>query len=73
MAPYFQEQLAQPSPTTLLSDFLADVDAKTTAWQNRANEWNRQQHARAPYPQDRAQNAYKDALIGPTQPPAQID
>ena len=57
MQPYFQEQLAQPLPSTKLSDFLVDVDAKTAAWQNRANEINRQ-HARASHQQDRPQNPH---------------
>ena len=76
MAPYFQEQLAQPSPTTKLSDFLADVDAKTTAWQNRAYELHRQQ-IRGAQPQDRPQNPYRDAhpsaQHGSTQAPSQAE
>ena len=70
MAPYFQEQLAQPSPTTKLSDFLADVDAKTTAWQNRANELHRQQ-SRGSYPQNPHRDAQAAAQHGSTQPSAQ--
>lgn len=70
MAPYFQEQLAQPSPTTLLSDFLKDVDAKTTVWQNRANELNQQQ-TRASQGQDRPRDSHRGAAsAGPTQPSA---
>ena len=69
MAPYFQEQLAQPSPTTLLSDFLNDVDAKTTVWQNRANELQRQQ-SRASHQQDRPRDSHGDAQKQ-GQPPAQ--
>ena len=73
MAPYFQEQLAQPSPTTLLSDFLEDVDAKTTVWQNRANE-RQQQQTRASQGQDRPRDPHRGALTGPTaQPSTQAD
>ena len=67
MDPYFQEQLAQPSPTSTLSDFLKEVDAKTTAWQNRADR----QQARAPPGQDRARNPNSSAPQSSTQPPAQ--
>ena len=63
MAPYFQEQLAQPSPTTLLNDFLKDVDAKTIVWQNRANE-RQQQHARASQGQDRPRDPHRGASTG---------
>ena len=71
MGPYFQEQLAQPSPTTLLSDFLKDVDPKTTAWQNQANELHRQQ-TRASQGQDRQRDPHSDAQKqGPSRPPAQ--
>ena len=67
MGPYFQEQLAQPSPTTLLSDFLKEVDAKTTVWQNRANELHRQQ-TRASQGQDRPRDPHRGAAsAGPTQ------
>ena len=65
MDPYFQEQLAQPSPTTTLSAFLKDVDAKTTAWQNRAAR----QQARGPPGQDRAQNPNSSAPQSSTHPP----
>ena len=44
--------------TTTLSAFLADVDGKTTAWQNRAA---RQQQARAPPAQNRTPNPNSSA------------
>ena len=67
MDPYFQEQLAQPSPTSTLSAFLKDVDAKTTAWQNRAAR----QQARALPGQDRARNPNSSAQSSTPHPPSQ--
>ena len=67
MDPYFQEQLAQPSSTSTLSAFLKEVDAKTTAWQNRAAR----QQARGPPGQNRAQNPNSHAPQSSTHPPSQ--
>ena len=67
MDPYFQEQLAQPSPSTTLSAFLMDVDAKTTTWQNRAAK----QQARGPPGQNRAPNPNSSAPQSSTHPPSQ--
>ena len=59
-----------------LSDFLADVDAKTAAWQNRTTETQRQQF-HASYPQDPLQNTNSSAQTrtqtGPAQLHAQTD
>ena len=51
MAPYFQEQLDPPLPTTKLSDFLHRVDMKTPAWRSRAAANQERRQARGFQPQ----------------------
>ncbi len=59
MAPYFQEQLDPPSPTTKLSDFLHKVDMRTPAWRSRAAA-NQQRQSRGFQPQGSYQDRQRD-------------